>query len=275
LKHRNYIASKIWVSTSQIHSTNKHEQMKRFKNKVALITGGARGIGANTVKRFIAEGAKVYFTDILEAEGERLSYEYKGQAVFIKHDVTNENDWKNVIMTIDKEAGRLDVLVNNAGIAIHNAIGEMTLDKYMKTVNVNQVSVFLGLTYTLPLLKKGESASLINISSVAGLRANPLEVAYASSKFAVRAMTQVAALEFAPFKIRVNSVYPGLVETPMVMLDEYKEAIEGIKQRNPLKRIATVEDVSNMILFLASDEATYITAGEFVVDGGTMAGYKL
>ena len=142
-------------------------------------------------------------------------------------------------------------MVNNAGVAIHAPIGEMTLDKYMQAVNINQVSVFLGLTHSLPLLKKSTGASVINISSVAGLRANPFEVAYASSKFAVRPMTQVAALEFAPFKIRVNSVHPGLVETPMVMLEEYKEMIEGIKERNPLKRIASVDDVTNMILFLA------------------------
>jgi 3alpha(or 20beta)-hydroxysteroid dehydrogenase len=249
--------------------------MKRLENKIALVTGGARGIGANTVRRFIAEGAKVYFTDILAEEGERLAKQYKGQAVFLKHDVTNETDWKNVICTIEKEKGKIDILVNNAGIAIHGAIGEMTLEKYMQAVNINQVSVFLGLTHALPLLKRSDGSSVINISSVAGLRANPFEVAYASSKFAVRAMSQVAALEFAPFKIRVNSVHPGLVETPMVMLEEYKEMIEGIKERNPLKRIATVDDISNMVLFLASEEAAYVTASEFVVDGGTTAGYRL
>ena len=133
-----------------------------------------------------------------------------------------------VIETIDKAEGRLDVLVNNAGVAIHAPIGEMTLDKYMQAVNINQVSVFLGLTYASPLLKKSSGASDINISSVAGLRQILLRVA-------VRAMTQVAALEFAPFKIRVNSVHPGLVETPMTMLEEYNETIEGIKERNPLQ----------------------------------------
>lgn len=249
--------------------------MKRFENKIVLVTGGARGIGSNTVRRFIAEGAKVYFTDILTEEGMNLAEEQKGQAVFIKQDVTKEDDWKNVIATIEEAEGRLDILVNNAGIAIHAAIGEMTLHQYMQAVNVNQVSVFLGLTYALPLLKKGDGASVINISSVAGMRANPYEVAYAGSKFAVKAMSQVAALEFAPFKIRVNSIYPGLVETPMSMKEEYKEAIEGIKERNPLKRIASVDDVSNMILFLSSNEASYVTAGEFVVDGGTIAGYRL
>ena len=249
--------------------------MKRFYNKVALVTGGARGIGANTVKRLVQEGAKVYFTDILIAEGGQTADEYKGQAIFLKQDVTKEEDWKNVTETIDKAEGRLDVLVNNAGVAIHAPIGDMTLDKYIQTININQVSVFLGLTHALPLLKKSNGASVVNISSVAGLRANPFEIAYASSKFAVRAMSQVAALEFAPFKIRVNSIYPGLVETPMTMLEEYKEAIEGIKERNPLKRIATVDDVSNMVLFLASEEAAYVTAGEFAVDGGTVAGYRL
>ena len=249
--------------------------MNRFDKKVVLITGGARGIGAHTVERFVREGAKVFFTDILTTEGEQLANQYKDQAVFLKHDVTREDDWKNVMAILEKEAGKLEVLVNNAGVAIHGPIGEMTLATYLQAVNINQVSVFLGLTYALPLLKKSDGASVINISSVAGLKANPYEVAYASSKFAVRAMTQVAALEFAPFKIRVNSVHPGLVETPMVLLEEYKAVIEGIKERNPLKRIASVEDVSNMVLFLASEAAAYCTGSEFVVDGGTLAGYRL
>jgi 3alpha(or 20beta)-hydroxysteroid dehydrogenase len=249
--------------------------MQRFKNKIVLITGGARGIGAHTVKRFSEEGAQVYFTDILSVEGEKVANELDGYTRFLKHDVTIEADWKSVISTIGKEEGRIDVLVNNAGIAVHAAIGEMTLEQYMKTISVNQVSVFLGLTHTLPLLKKSVAGSVVNIASVAGMRANPFEIAYASSKFAVRAMSQVAALEFAPHKIRVNSIYPGLVETPMTMLEEYKEVIVGIKERNPLKRIASAEDISNMILFLASEEASYVTAGEFVVDGGTIAGYRL
>lgn len=245
--------------------------MKKLLNKVALITGGARGMGASHVRRFIAEGAKVYFTDILEEEGLKLTEELGSQAVFIKHDVANEEHWKVIVAVIRAEEGKLDILVNNAGIARVGALGEIPLADYMSVVNINQASVFLGLNYTLPLLKKGTNASVINISSVAGFKGAANAAAYCSSKYAVRGLTQVAAIEFAPFKIRVNSVHPGIIATPMVIQEDTKNQINEMKKLVLLGEIGKPEDVTNMVLFLASEDAAYCTGGEFVVDGGETA----
>jgi len=167
----------------------------------------------------------------------------------------------------------LDILVNNAGISVSQSIEMMTAEMYMNVINVNQFSVFLGLKYAFPLLKKSGSASVINTSSIIGIRANKGDAAYSSSKFAIRGMTQVAAQEFAPYNIRVNSVHPGLVETPMVMIPEYKSVIDALIEKTPLKRGATLDDASNMVLFLASDASSFCTASEFVLDGGATCGF--
>ncbi len=245
--------------------------MKRLENKVALITGGATGMGASHVKRFIEEGAKVYFTDLLEEAGEALLKEIGEQATFLRQDVSSETDWKAVIETIDKAEGKLDILVNNAGIAPSGLIEELSLENYIKVININQVSIFLSLKYALPVLKKSSGASVINISSIAGLKGITVgNAAYSSSKYAVRGLTQVAALEFAAFNIRVNSIHPGFVKTPM--LDTVpSEVLEEMTKSIPLNRLAVAEELSNVILFLAGDEASYCTAGEYVVDGGLMA----
>jgi len=245
--------------------------MNRLENKVALITGGANGMGASHVKRFVAEGAKVYFTDLSEEAGKNLQKEIGEQTVFIRQDVSSETDWKAVMETIGKTDGKLDILLNNAGIAPSGLIEELSLEEYIKVININQVSIFLSLKYGLPLLKKSGSASVINISSIAGLKGiSAGNAAYSSSKYAVRGLTQVAAIEFAAFNIRVNSIHPGFVKTPMldaVPADVLEQMIKSI----PLNRLAVSEELSNVILFLAGDEASYCTAGEYVVDGGLMA----
>jgi Dehydrogenases with different specificities (related to short-chain alcohol dehydrogenases) len=244
--------------------------MARLANKVALITGGARGMGASHVRRFVEEGAKVYFTDILVEDGEKLSEELGDNAVFLKHDVSSEADWKSVLDRIDNDEKKLDVLVNNAGIAPNGLIGDLSLDLYNKVIAINQVSVFLSLTHALPLLKNSGKASVVNISSLGGLKGMEGNAAYGSSKYAIRGLTQVAALEFAPFNIRVNSVHPGMVKTPMfAALDELPN-VEEVTSAIPLKRVATPEELTNVVLFLASDESSYCTAGEFVVDGGLL-----
>jgi Dehydrogenases with different specificities (related to short-chain alcohol dehydrogenases) len=241
--------------------------MRRLENKIALVTGGARGMGASHVRRFVQEGAKVYFTDLLTEDGEKLSQELGDKAVFLKHDVSSEADWKSVLDRIAKDEKKLDVLINNAGVATTGLIGELSLEVYHKVISINQVSVFLSLTHALPLLKNSGKASVVNISSIAGLKGIEGNVAYGSSKYAVRGLTKVAALEFAPFNIRVNSVHPGIVKTPMLdTVPKVEEAATAI----PLKRVATADELTNVVLFLASDESSYCTADEFVVDGGLM-----
>lgn len=240
----------------------------KFKNKVVLITGGAGGMGKVHAEAFIKEGATVFITDI-SSEGEKVASQFKN-CFFIKQDVAKEADWKNVIKKIDEKCGRLDILVNNAGIVNYKPLGMMTLDEYMRVVNVNQVSIFLGLTHSLELLKKGKDASVINISSVAGLKCSPTGAAYSSSKFAVRALTEVAALEWAPFKIRVNTICPGAINTPMLVQPDTKDAVKEFAQKIPLKRIGEPEELTKAVFFLASSDSSYCTGSTIVVDGGSI-----
>lgn len=246
--------------------------MAKLEGKVALITGGARGMGAEHVRRFVAEGAKVFFTDILEEEGKALEAQLGANAKFMKQDVTSEEEWKTVIAEAEKTFGPINILVNNAGIATSGSIEDMSLDAFMNVIKVNQVSVFLGMKYVLPSMKKAGSGSIINISSINGLKATAGSAAYSASKFAVRAMTQSAALEFIQYGIRVNSVHPGLISTPMLAGDteEAKAAIDRMAEAIPMKRIARPEEVTNLVLFLASEESSYCTGAAFVVDGGIL-----
>lgn len=242
--------------------------MERFKDKVVLVTGGSRGMGLSHVKELIREGAQVYFTDILEEEGKAAQKLLGNKAHFIKQDVSSEKDWVNVAEIIEKQYGKLDVLIHNAGIAPSGLIETSSLSDYMKVINVNQVSTFLALHYCLPLLKKGENASVVNISSIAGLRTLGGLGAYSSSKFAVLALTQVAAQEWAPFKIRVNAVCPGVVDTPMVHVEGTEELAEMMKEQIPLKRFGQPYELTKAVLFLASEDSSFTTGVSFVVDGG-------
>ncbi|WP_134091381.1 SDR family oxidoreductase [Olivibacter sp. XZL3] len=247
--------------------------MTKLSKKIALITGGARGMGSQHVRRFIEEGAKVYFTDILSEEGEKLAAGLGPNAIFITHDVSSEDEWKKVIGIIEKNEEKLDVLVNNAGIVMASPISETSLDVYKKVIGVNQISVFLGMKYALPLLKKSGNASIINISSIAGLAGSKGNAAYSSSKYAVRGLTQTAALEFAPFHIRVNSVHPGVVATPMIEQEDSQELVEALSKAIPLGKIGQPDDLTSIVLLLASDDSAFCTASEFVVDGGSLAGF--
>ena len=245
--------------------------MDRLKGKVAIITGGSRGMGASHAKRFIKEGAKVVFTDILVEEGEALARELGENARFIKHDVTKLADWEHVVSETEAAFGPVTVLVNNAGISFSNSIEEMTEEQYMKVIQINQVSVFLGMKSVIPSMKKANGGSIVNISSMNGIIGFPGSAAYDSSKFAVRGMTKSAALELSPFGIRVNSVHPGVIETPMVAINVPEEIKEELKKNVPLARLAKPEEVTNLVLYLASDEASYSTGSEFIVDGGYLA----
>ncbi|RXK17504.1 glucose 1-dehydrogenase [Macrococcus sp. DPC7161] len=240
--------------------------MERLKDKVIIITGAAQGMGKVHAEKILAEGAKVVITDINEELGQTVAKELGDQVLFIKQDVSSEADWKNVVETTMSKFGRIDVLVNNAGITYNKKMSDVSLDDYMKIVNINQVSVFLGMKYVSEIMKEQKNGSIINISSMNGLVGGA--IGYTDTKFAVRGMTKAAAHELSPFNIKVNSVHPGVIHTPMLEQPGVKEAVEKFKETIPMRRVAQAEEVSNLIIFLASDEASYSTGSEFVIDGG-------
>lgn len=245
--------------------------MGRLKGKVAIVTGAARGQGASHVRKFVEEGAKVVFTDILVEQGEALAEELGANVKFIKHDVSSEADWRNVVEETEKIFGPINILVNNAGVFITGMIADLSLEGYMKVININQVSVFLGTKAVLPSMNKTKNGSIINISSTNGLVSGPGTIAYTASKFAIRGMTKAAALELAPNGIRVNSIHPGAIATPMIVQEDNKEAVKEFGKMIPLGRVGTSEEVSNLVLFLASEESSYSTGSEFIIDGGITA----
>ncbi len=243
--------------------------MGKLDGKVAIITGGAAGMGEAHVRLFIEEGAKVVLTDINEEKGQAIAEELGETAHFIKHDVTNEEGWKQVVAETEEQFGPVDILVNNAGISPVLSVEHSSLDDYMKVVTINQVSVFLGTKYVVPSMKKTENGSIVNISSINGLVGGAF--GYTDTKFAVRGMTKAAAKELAQYNIRVNSVYPGVINTPMVQQSDAFDQIQAMVGMIPLKRMAEPSEVSKLVLFLASNDSSYSTGAEFVTDGGITA----
>ncbi|WP_010300328.1 glucose 1-dehydrogenase [Kurthia senegalensis] len=243
--------------------------MSRLSGKVAIITGAAQGMGASHAKRFIEEGAKVVLTDLNEEKGLAFAKELGENALFVKQNVASEEDWKNVIAKAEETFGPVNVLVNNAGITYAKSILDLSLDDYMKIVNINQVSVFLGMREVTASMQKAGGGSIVNISSINGLVGGA--VGYTDTKFAVRGMTKAAALNLSGYGIRVNSVHPGVIATPMIMQEDAKDKIEEFAKHIPLKRVSQPEEVSQLVVYLASDESSYSTGAEFVVDGGLTA----
>lgn len=242
--------------------------MSKLDGKVAIITGGASGMGETHARLFVDEGAKVVLTDIDEEKGARLAEELGDHALFIKHDVADEDGWKHVVEKAEEKFGPVSVLVNNAGISPVLSTSS-SLEEYMQVINVNQVSIFLSLKYVVPSMKKTDAGSIINVSSINGLIGGAL--GYTDTKFAVRGMTKAAAKELAGYNIRVNSVHPGVINTPMVQQSPQLKEIEAMVQMVPLKRMAEPEEISQLVLFLASDESSYSTGSEFIADGGITA----
>ncbi|MGM9945774.1 MAG: glucose 1-dehydrogenase [Lysinibacillus sp.] len=243
--------------------------MARLEGKVAIITGAARGMGAAHARRFVAEGAKVVLTDLNVEEGTALASELGENALFVKQNVTSADDWENVVAEAEKAFGPVNVLVNNAGISMSKSFLQMTEEEYRRIVDINQVSVFLGLKTVVPSMQKAGGGSIVNISSINGIVGG--SVGYTDTKFAVRGMAKAAAMECSHYGIRVNSVHPGVIETPMVTQGDAVEAIKEFAKHIPLKRMAQPEEVTNLVLFLASDESSYSTGSEFIVDGGLTA----
>ena len=242
--------------------------MNRLDDKVALITGGARGQGASEAELFAAAGAQVVITDVLD-EGAETAERLGASVDFLRHDVTSEAAWTEVVDTVVDRHGRLDVLVNNAGIFRTVGLTETTLEMWEQMLAVNQTGVFLGMKAVAPTMKAQGAGSIINISSIAGMRGAGLAHAYAATKWAVRGMSKSAAQELSPHGVRVNSVHPGIIDT--AMLREFGDALPMIEQRIPLGRVATADEVGKLVLFLASDDASYCTGQEFVVDGAMTA----
>jgi 3alpha(or 20beta)-hydroxysteroid dehydrogenase len=240
----------------------------RLEGKVAIVTGAARGMGAAEARLFVAEGGRVVVSDVLADEGEALAGELGDAALFVRHDVTEEDAWRHVVETALDRFGRLDVLVNNAGIVSLSPLTSTSLDDYRRVIDVNQVGTFLGMRAVAPTMVGQASGSIVNISSVAGLGGPAGMIAYVASKWAVRGMTKTAARELSPFGVRVNSVHPGLIDTEMLGSLEAVATRDALVDRVPAGRVAEPEEVARLVLWLASDEASYSTGSEFVVDGG-------
>lgn len=238
----------------------------RLIGKVALVSGGARGMGASHVRAMVAEGAKVVFGDILDEEGKAVAAELADAARYVHLDVTQPAQWTAAVDTAVTAFGGLHVLVNSAGILNIGTIEDYALTEWQRILDVNLTGVFLGIRAVVKPMKEAGRGSIINISSIEGLAGTVACHGYTATKFAVRGLTKSTALELGPSGIRVNSIHPGLVKTPMT--DWVPEDIF----QTALGRAAEPVEVSNLVVYLASDESSYSTGAEFVVDGGTVAG---
>ncbi|MFC9895316.1 glucose 1-dehydrogenase [Nocardia sp. NPDC127579] len=240
--------------------------MGRLTGKVALISGGARGMGAAHARAMVAHDARVVIGDILDDDGEALAKELGDSAVYVSLDVREKQPWVDAVAEAVRRFGALNVLVNNAGIANGNLITDFELAEWQRIVDINLTGTFLGIQAAVPPMIDAGGGSIINISSVEGMRGSPGLHGYTATKFAVRGLTKSTALELAPHNIRVNSVHPGLISTPMT------EGIPADFLQIPMARAADPAEVANLITFLASDESSYSTGAEFVIDGGLTVG---
>jgi 3alpha(or 20beta)-hydroxysteroid dehydrogenase len=237
----------------------------QLDGKVALITGGARGQGAAEGRLFAAEGATVYLSDVLVKDGEKTARE--AGAAFIEHDVSSPEAWAAAVERVVADQGRLDVLLNNAGILEWKNLVETSFETWQQVIAVNQTGVFLGMHAVAPQMMKQKAGSIINVSSIAGIRGSAPCFAYGATKWAVRGMTKSAATELGPHGVRVNSIHPGIIDTPMmagVPLDQLTPNV-------PLGRYASADEVAQLALWLASDQSAYATGAEWVLDGGFTA----
>jgi 3alpha(or 20beta)-hydroxysteroid dehydrogenase len=249
--------------------------MGDLDGKVAIITGAARGQGAAAARLFVAEGARVVIADVNDEDGKELAQQL-GDAAYYRHlDVSAEDEWSAVVGEAVETLGGLDVLVNNAGVLHFSSVADTTLEDYERVVRINQFGCFLGMRAAARVMKNG--GSIVNLSSVEGLAGMPYTVAYAASKFAIRGMTKVAALELGPQGIRVNSVHPGMIDTKMVhdALGGHDVDVTPVTKKLALRRVGQAEEIAQLVLFLASDRSSYSTGAEFVADGGSTATHAL
>lgn len=247
--------------------------MGRVSGKVAIITGAAQGMGEAHARLFVAEGAKVILTDLNDKAGQALADSLGENAMFIRQDVTQKAEWQRVVQEGEARFGTINVLVANAGVIGKVASTlDFTEEDYHFVCNINQTGVFLGIQAVLPSMIRAGGGSIVNISSIAGMVAcyGLPNIAYVASKFAVRGMTKRVAVEFGDKNIRCNSIHPGFIKTPMMAAATDEEGGDAVSMI-PLRRMAEPEEVSNLALFLASDESAFISGMEHVIDGGMTA----
>ena len=240
--------------------------MARVSGKIALISGGARGMGASHARLLVDEGAKVVIGDILDDAGQALAAELGDSVRYVHLDVTDYAQWENAVKTAVDTFGGLDIVVNNAGIANFSPIEDYSIEAWDTIIAINLTGVFYGIKAAIPALKNSKGASIINVSSTAGLQGYEALPGYNASKFGVRGLTKNAALDLGRYNIRVNSVHPGAIRTPMT------EGLDAPQTHVALHRVGEPIELSNLVLFLASDESSFSTGAEFVADGGETAG---
>ncbi len=253
--------------------------MNRLTNKVAIITGGARGMGAATARLFVEEGARVMLADLLDDTGNALADELGDSARYCHTDVSRPEDWRALVQAAESAFGKVNVLVNNAAILHAASIEDTSPEDFMRVVAVNQLGCFLGIQSVTPSMKAARDGSIINISSIDGLQSKNGIAAYSSTKWAVRGLTKSAAIELGIHGIRVNSVHPGGIFTAMhgaTSPDAIPtEADNANYIRNAIPRVGMPEEVARMTVYLASDESTYSSGAEFIVDGGWSCGERM
>lgn len=253
--------------------------MGRMDDKVALISGGARGLGRAMAEEFAVEGARVMIGDVLVQEAEETAKAIGDSAAAIRLDVTSESCWAEVVRATVQRFGKLNVLVNNAGTAVGAPLVDTTLESYRRVIEVNQIGVFLGMRSAIGPMTEAGGGSIINISSIDGMVGSPRIISYIASKWAVRGMTKAAAMELAPRKIRVNSIHPGHVHTLLASDEQTDHALvrrmidEHTQRLAPMGRTGLPREIAKLAAFLASDDSSYSTGSEFVADGGFIAGY--
>ncbi len=251
---------------SSMKELEAHPNGLRLTGKVALITGGARGMGASFAKAMVAQGANVMITDVRDDAGNQLARSLGKQAAYRRLDVTHRDDWKAAVQETIRTFGKLNVLVNNAGIVNFAPIDHNDQDNWDHTIAVDLTGAYNGIHASVEALKKYAPASIINISSTAGMRGYRSLTAYSAAKFGLRGLTKSVALDLAAMKVRCNSVHPGPINTPMLA------GHEDAKDQVAMKRVGQPYEIANLVVFLASDESSFSTGAEFVADGGELAG---
>lgn len=250
--------------------------MGKIDGRVAIITGGARGMGSATAEMFVREGARVFITDVLDDEGAAVAKRLGNAASYHHLDVSNEKDWEKLIETISGQYDHIDVLVNNAATYFYALIEDTKNDAFRRLLDINLIGPYLGMKAVMPIMKKKRKGSIINVSSTDGLRGSCGMGAYNASKWGLRGYTKCIAMEAGPFGIRVNTIHPGAINTPM--LNPGNDAIDTVNKRFPgisLSRVGDPGEVAALSLFLASDDASYISGAEIAVDGGWTCGVYL
>lgn len=246
--------------------------MDRLAEKVVVVTGAARGQGEAEARLFVAEGACVLLGDVLDAEGEAVAAALGERAAYAHLDVSSESDWTSAVSATLAGFGRIDALVNNAGVMQVAPIASCSKRDFERVLEVNLVGAFLGIRAVLGPMREVGGGSIVNVSSVSGYASVPGQAAYSASKFGLRGLTKTAAVELGSLGIRVNSIHPGVIETPMIQAPELADVDwEGIVGNLPLARTGRPEDIARMALFLCSDESSYSTGAEFLADGGLLA----